>query len=266
MTRKKGGIGATGSAFARFFHPSAGIRTFWSNTWQKHRCLNVLICGKGMHQISRRQQLAYECRIPEIDEDHVWYIACSNFKVEKEGPTPFPDEATQPPPPPQAPTPNDGTDADHSSTENATSTVADGADITEIIAGGIEVDNEGPAPENAAPPPPTTGPVGIWEKPLICHRRANPAVRNLMGHWRLKTWPQIALMTEFSIFRLAFPESFITDVVIPATNQHLTEKLTLHEFYVWLGCRFFMACYEGGSKDEGLVVNRANYAVGRCPL
>ena len=54
-------------------------------------------------------------------------------------------------------------------------------------------------------------------------------------------------MSEVAIFRLTIPESFIKGVVIPATNEHLEENLTLHEFYVWLGCQFFMACYEGVS-------------------
>ena len=241
MARKRGGINATGSAFAKFFHPSAGIRTFWPNQWTKHRCTGVVIVGKSERNIRRKMQLAYECRIPEIDDDAVWYIVCSNFKVEVEGPTPFPDEV--PPPAPEAPA--NVTDDDRSSVENAPSTNSAGDEISEIIASGITVDNEGPAPENAVPPPPTTGAVGIWEKPLICHRRANPAVRDVVGHWNSKTWPQIASMTEFAIFRLVFPEQFIKDVVIPSTNNHLQEQLTLPEFYVWLGCRFFMACFEG---------------------
>ena len=43
-------------------------------------------------------------------------------------------------------------------------------DITELIASGATVDNEGPAPENTVPLPPTTEPVGVWEEPVICHR------------------------------------------------------------------------------------------------
>jgi len=33
--------------------------------------------------------------------------------------------------------------------------------------------------------------------------------------------------------------------VIPTTNKNLIQKLTMQEFYVWLGCIFFLACYEG---------------------
>jgi hypothetical protein len=35
----------------------------------------------------------------------------------------------------------------------------------------------------------------------------------------------------------------IKDFVLVETNKHLDEKLTLSEFYKWLGCMFYMACY-----------------------
>ena len=44
---------------------------------------------------------------------------------------------------------------------------------------------------------------------------------------------------------MCFPEDYIRDVVIPTTNKNLATKMTLKEFYIWLGCMFFMACYEG---------------------
>lgn len=55
----------------------------------------------------------------------------------------------------------------------------------------------------------------------------------------VKDIPQIASMSEFAIFRLTFLKSFIKDVLIPSTNEHLNEKIMLPKFYVWLGCRFF---------------------------
>ena len=119
MARKRGGIGATGSAFAKFFHPSAGIRNFWPNKWQKHRCIGVVIHGKTTREINRRRQLAYDCLIPEINDDVIWYIACANFKVEVEGLTPFPDEVVTPPSSLPAAAPIDVTDDDRSSVENA---------------------------------------------------------------------------------------------------------------------------------------------------
>ena len=53
-------------------------------------------------------------------------------------------------------------------------------------------------------------------------------------------------MNELDQFRLCFPEEFVINVIIPETNKHLVGTvLTLQEFYVWLGCIFYMACFEG---------------------
>jgi hypothetical protein len=47
------------------------------------------------------------------------------------------------------------------------------------------------------------------------------------------------------------PEQYIRDVVLPATNVFLTETLMISEFYKWLGCHFFMACFQGiQDRDE----------------
>ena len=53
-------------------------------------------------------------------------------------------------------------------------------------------------------------------------------------------------MTEFAIFCMTFPEDYLKNVVILVTNAHIEgNALTLHKLYVWLGCRFFMACFVG---------------------
>ncbi len=44
---------------------------------------------------------------------------------------------------------------------------------------------------------------------------------------------------------MAFPEKFVKTVIIPTTNNHLGMKLTLGEFYKWLGCNFFISCFQG---------------------
>ena len=119
-------------------------------------------------------------------------------------------------------------------------------EIGELTADGIQVDDEGPAPENAVEQAPAVGEVGKWEAPLICVRRNNNAIKDTVGRWADKSWTQVGMMTELAIFRMTFPEQYIKSVVIPATNAHLPgERLTLNEFYVWLGCRFFMACFVG---------------------
>ena len=58
-------------------------------------------------------------------------------------------------------------------------------------------------------------------------------------------------MNELDLFRMCFPEQFLLDVIIPQTNRHLGTPINLSEFYVWLGCIFFMACFQvTGERDE----------------
>ena len=53
-------------------------------------------------------------------------------------------------------------------------------------------------------------------------------------------------MTELSLFRMVFPEQWVRGVLIPATNEEISgDDITLKEFYVYLGCHFFMARFEG---------------------
>ena len=53
-------------------------------------------------------------------------------------------------------------------------------------------------------------------------------------------------MTELSLFKIAFPEKWVRGVLIPETNEEIAgDGITLQEFYVFLGCHFFMACFEG---------------------
>ena len=50
---------------------------------------------------------------------------------------------------------------------------------------------------------------------------------------------------------MCFPEQFVLDVIIPQTNKNLSMPIDLHEFYVWLGCIYYMACFQGiGDREE----------------
>jgi hypothetical protein len=50
---------------------------------------------------------------------------------------------------------------------------------------------------------------------------------------------------ELQLFRMCFPEKWIVDSVIPQTNKTLGKPMDLQEFYIWLGCIFFMSCFLG---------------------
>jgi hypothetical protein len=213
---------------------------------------NVLVVGKAIHHVSRKDQLCYEVRIPEIDDSTIFVICCGNFKVEVEGATPFEDEVvvnavvT-------APTARDVEVARVADMRTASEDVVpniSGAlaqEVAELRQQGIEVDDDNePAPENAQPAPRASADVGEWITPTICPRRANTSCSNSKGNWKTQSWQKIKEMDELALFRMCFPEEWAKDVLIPATNKDIEgDKLTLSEFYVYLGCHFFMACFEG---------------------
>jgi hypothetical protein len=104
-------------------------------------------------------------------------------------------------------------------------------EIDELRQQGIEVDDDNePAPENAEPPPQATIPVGEWITPTICPRReANCS--NRKGSWKRFAWTVVREMNELAQFRMCFPEQWVKDVVIPATNKEINgDPLTLSEF------------------------------------
>ena len=97
MAGKRGGIGALGSAQARFFHPSAKIREKWPNDHKRLRLKRVVVTGKEMFRISRRDQLAYKCCIAKIDDGSEFHICANNFQVDQDPVLPFKDESMKTP-------------------------------------------------------------------------------------------------------------------------------------------------------------------------
>ena len=91
---------------------------------------------------------------------------------------------------------------------------------------------------------------GRFEKPTMCPRRmAN--INNSKGKFNSHRWEVIAEMNEFDQFRMCFPEKIAIDVIIPQTNQNLGMPINLQEFYVWLGCIFYMTFFQGiGDRDQ----------------
>jgi hypothetical protein len=50
---------------------------------------------------------------------------------------------------------------------------------------------------------------------------------------------------------MCFPEKIVIDVILPQTNQNLGMPINLQEFYVLLGCIFYMACFLGiGDRNQ----------------
>ena len=155
MPRKKiaAGIGAVGSAPARFFHPSKDIRAKWPNDHSKKRLSGVIVLGQGQLMINRKLQKTYEVRIPELDNGVVYHIVRRNIRLDVACPDPsnvFPEEVAAAAPAPRLPD-------ERVSNQNAQRTqmnVGRGATADEVNAlrqKGITVDNDDSVPENTTP-------------------------------------------------------------------------------------------------------------------
>jgi hypothetical protein len=82
MARKRGGIGAVGKAMARFFHPSKEVEAKClqeCKTYKSHVLEDAIIIGREMCRINRRNQLAYQSRLPFMDGNKVYAIVCSHI-------------------------------------------------------------------------------------------------------------------------------------------------------------------------------------------
>ncbi len=248
MARKKGDIGAEGSATARLFHPKAPLEVkYGKGQLSKVRC-NAIIMGKVNHKVRHTFQMCYEVRIPDINDHNKFVIVCSNFKVTTSPQVLFDDKVKQDNCP--AREDSDSNERGSCTEENNITTAINHRttteDIDELHAQGIEVENEGPAPENIAPPTVMTLELGQCEDLRTCPRKADPNATNVNGKFISKTWTQIGNMDELSLIRPCFPEEYIIKILIPSTNKHIKgDLMTLHEFYIVLGCRFFMACFYG---------------------
>lgn len=193
MTRLSlpGGVGASGSGMARFFHPSKKIREQWPNN-EKRRLTGVLVTGEGMRHVNKKEQMCYLVRIPEIDDGTIFHIVKKNFKVDVAPPAAFESESrnNEARNASQVNNPQDANSAECTSQRNVVANVegrfgAD-VDIEDLQRQGIAVDDDNePAPENALPhvvaaqgdPPPP----GTWEKPSVCPRHANSSIQDNFG-------------------------------------------------------------------------------------
>ena len=245
-TSLSGGIGATCSAMARFFHPSKKIREKWPHD-EKRRLTGVLVVGEGNRHVNRKEHPCYLVRIPEIDDSSIFHIVKKNFKVEVAPPVVFESEVAEPVNVP-APTAPSTAAVERASDRNVISNVeGTGTDVKDLACQGIAVDDDNePVLENANPPVAGAAPPeGTWEKPAICPCRASYVSANNPGKWKKHRWDQIVEYDELRLFRMCFPEEWIVDVLIPTTNKDLVNKLSLQEFYVFLGIIFYIACFNG---------------------
>ena len=92
------GIGALGSAKARFFHPSKKIREKYPQD-DKHHLDGVVFMGEGQRKVNRRQQDCYLIRINDFDDGTIFHIVKKNLRIDQPAKIPFESELRNHPPP-----------------------------------------------------------------------------------------------------------------------------------------------------------------------
>ena len=148
-TKKPGGIGAIGSASARFFHPGQRVREKYPAD-ARARVTDAVITGEGIRTVNRKQQMCYLVTIPDVDVE--CHIVKHNFRVDVDPAVPFDSEIGEPvlrwPATPREEVIDERTDVN-----NVVQNVFNGADeIQQLRAEGVEVDDDNePLPEAAAP-------------------------------------------------------------------------------------------------------------------
>ena len=250
---KTAGVGAKGEVLKRFVHPKSDRKRIWPVD-DKLRLTDVEVVGKSEKRVSNKIQKVYDIKVP-AHPDVAFHVVCCHFSVTVAAETPFADEVADEVPAVPAAGARGGEggrgredDDARGSGENFShpnmQRGPNAEDIAALRARGIVVDNEDPDEENVAPP--SAGPVeGTWGRPAICPRRASPSIINMKGGWKNHAWGMIKEKTFFNTFRMCFPEEYIVDVLLPETNKHLKRAMSLREFYVFLGCQFYMACFDG---------------------
>jgi len=244
-----GGVGAIGSAATRMFHPGATIREHYPGDL-RGRINGVVVTGEGMRLVRHTMKMCYLVSIPGMVDGGEFYIIKRNLKINAPPEVPFESERRQRAPRPNPAAMPDG--YDRVGLRDVIPNVFGGPEeFEQLRAEGIEVDDDNePLPEDAVPAPPDPeGTQYTYEQPTFCPRRVN-RIPNDEGRWRDARWDQVAGMSEFDLFRMCMPEQFIRDVVLPATNEILQPHLSISEFYVWIGCNFFMSCFQGISNQE----------------
>jgi hypothetical protein len=259
------GVGATGTAMAQFFHPSAKIREKWPQNDKRH-LFGMLVTGDSIRKVQHKSQMCYLVHIPEIDDSTIFHIVKKNFKVLSAPAIPFESKmpAMRENPllalviPGEVLNPDCIADRDVMANIEGFLTYHNKlpGNVNEQKRQGITInDNNDPLPKNATPARTSVTQQiydsGTWTTPKACCGRSD-SFAYPEGKFVNKHWDIIADMSKLDLFQLRFPEKCIIEVVIPVTSKNLMKKIDLQEFYVFLSCIFFMSCFVG-------INNRANW-------
>lgn len=226
-------------------HPSQTLRDRYGVGRDRDYIDGLCILRADLGKVSRGGRIVNRYHVSHPDfPDQEFMVARRMFTVLQEGETPFLDEL----PPPIAEIVNE--DASEMTPQQRQVEMQvpvgrglDREEIADLRAQGFTVDDDNePVEENVGPTGPT--PTGTWMRPAFCPRKS-AGHTNSNGKWHHHPWAEVAEMDELELFLMCFPVKYIKSVIIPETNKHLQVPVTMQEFFVFLGCLFFMACHPG---------------------
>jgi hypothetical protein len=90
--KKRPGIGAVGMTKMVNLHPSEPLKTRFGTGYDRDYLSGLIIIGKDRGKVSRKGRSdvdRYSVQHPDFPDVDFFYMACKNFTVLEEGPTPF---------------------------------------------------------------------------------------------------------------------------------------------------------------------------------
>ncbi len=226
-----------------FLHPSQILPDQYCVGRGRDYIDGLCIIRANLGKVSRGGRIMNQYHLSHPNfPDQEFMVARRMFIVLQEGETPFDDELS----PPIMEIVNEADEMTAPQQVEMQAPVGRGLDqeeIADLRAQGFTIDNDNePVEENAGP----TGPIptGTWMRPAFCPRKS-AGHTNSNGKWHHPPWAEVAEMNELELFLMCFPVKYIKSVIFPEINKHLQVPVTMQEFFVFLGCHFFMTCHQG---------------------
>jgi Transposase IS4 len=252
--KKRLGVGAVISCFARYVEPKQEIKSRFVNTYNEKRLINCRVVGQRIERIRSKQVDVVVFHCDELMKDDTTFVdlftSKNNVKIETVGPRHGWFDITEP-------------------TTTTTTTEAEAApeELPEVVRNAINnntiIDDEiimqlgdlvqidddnAPAPENIPDNNEVTFTATLGFSGT-CYRRErnalnmNPAVNPPTPEWK----PDYV-----ELFLLLFPKQYLIKVILTAINSNpeIGQHVTIGEFLRWLGLWLLMSTIQGPQRED----------------
>jgi hypothetical protein len=232
MPRKRRLVnGASVSAYVRFLHPSKPFRDKYLAEYDKARIGDLSVLGKEEKTIQRRPVLCVLATHQDYTGES-FHVAIRNIKVESKGP---PDDFFDQVAPPEAGEErrNSGPAADN--TEEVPNPYIGGGFILKMTPQQqCEDDDNEPAPENVPRQEARQADCqyGEWSFDGIDNRLVGNH-SNTGASFVGMSKEKVSVLSPLNLFFIIFPTDYIKNIILPKTNESLSEACNFGEFIVF---------------------------------